>query len=45
VVEDVEADFAETLKECQRITLKHCRELPFYMKVFGRALRLIAPLM
>jgi cardiolipin synthase len=45
VVDDVEADFAETLKECQRMTLKHCKELPLYMKVYGRALRLIAPLM
>ena len=45
VVEDVEADFAETLKDCQRMTLKHCKELPLYMKVYGWALRLIAPLM
>ena len=45
IVDDVEADFAETLKDCQRMTLKHCKELPLYMKVYGRALRLIAPLM
>ena len=45
VVEDVEADFEETLKECQRITLKHCKETPLMMKVFGKALRLVAPLM
>ena len=45
VVDDVEADFTETLKECQRMTLKHCKELPLYMKIYGRALRLIAPLM
>ena len=45
IVEEVEVDFQETLKECQRMTLKHCKETPLIMKVFGRALRLIAPLM
>ncbi len=45
IVEEVETDFQETLKECQRMTLKHCKETPLIMKVFGRALRLIAPLM
>ena len=45
VVEEVEADFEETLKECQRMTLKHCKETPFITKICGRALRLIAPLM
>ncbi len=45
IVEEVENDFQETLKECQRMTLKKCKETPLIMKVFGRALRLIAPLM
>ena len=45
VIEEIEADFEETLKECQRITLKHCKDTPFLTNVCGRALRLIAPLM
>ena len=45
VVEDVEADFEKTLLDCQRITLRHCKETPLVTKVCGRALRLIAPLM
>lgn len=45
VVEEVEADFEETLKECQRITLKHCKETPFLTMACGKILRLIAPLM
>ena len=45
VVEDVEADFEETLMECQRITLKHCKETPITTKILGKALRLVAPLM
>ena len=45
VVDEVEADFEETLKECQRITLKHCKETPFLTMACGKILRLIAPLM
>ncbi len=45
IVDDVEADFKETLKECQRITLRQCKETPLLTKVWGRALKLIAPLM
>ena len=45
VVEDVEKDFQETLRHCQRITMKNCREYSIVGKICGRALRLIAPLM
>lgn len=45
VVEDVEKDFMETLGKCQKITLETCRRYPFYQKIGGKALRLIAPLM
>ena len=45
VVQDVEADFEKTLLDCQRITLRHCKETPLLTKVCGSALRLIAPLM
>lgn len=45
VVDDVERDFQETMKKCQKITLDTCRKYPFYQKFFGKALRLIAPLM
>lgn len=45
VVADVERDFKETLKQCVQITKAACRAYPFYQKLAGRALRLIAPLM
>lgn len=45
VVKDVENDFEATIQDCQRITLRHCKETPLLTKVCGRALRLIAPLM
>lgn len=42
---DVERDFQETLKKCQEITIKDCREYPLWRRSAGRVLRLIAPLM
>lgn len=44
-VADVEADFQKTLGQCQEITRQTCRSYPFYEKLAGRGLRLIAPLM
>ncbi len=44
-VADVEADFRKTLEQCREITRETCRSYPFYEKVAGRGLRLIAPLM
>ncbi len=44
-VADVEADFRKTLEQCQEITRETCKSYPFYEKVAGRGLRLIAPLM
>ncbi len=45
VVADVEKDYQKTLSQCVRITKETCRAYPFYEKLAGRALRLIAPLM
>ena len=42
---DLEKDFKETLKQCEEITKDVCRAYPFYQKLAGKALRLIAPLM
>ena len=44
-VADVERDFAETLKQCEEITLEDCRTYPGIRKLAGSLLRLIAPLM
>lgn len=44
-VRDVEKDYQETLKECQRISVADVKNLSISMKVCGRILRLIAPLM
>lgn len=44
-VYDVEADFQETLKQCEKITKENCREYSLVKKIAGRVLRLVAPLM
>ena len=41
----MERDFRETLAKCEKITLKDCRSYPFFKRLAGRTLRLIAPLM
>ena len=45
VVRDIEKDFQETLKKCQKVTVTDLRNRKFGEKVCGRVLRLIAPLM
>jgi len=45
VVADVEADFQETLKKCQRITVEDCRRLSLGKRLVGGLLRILAPLM
>ncbi len=42
---DVEQDFQNTLAQCRKITLETCRNEKITTKVYGRVLRLIAPLM
>ena len=44
-VQQAEADFQETLKKCQEITLEDCRHYPIPKKIAGKVLRLFAPLM
>lgn len=45
VVADIERDFQETLKKCQKISLTEVENRPVTHKVMGQILRLIAPLM
>ena len=45
VVQTVEEDFQKTLKKCQKITLEDLKKISIFMKVGGRILRLVAPLM
>jgi len=45
VIKKAEKDFQSTLKKCQLVTLKNCKELNILCKVIGKILRLIAPLM
>ena len=45
VVWDVERDFQETLKKCQKMTMADLKALSIWEKLAGRVLRLIAPLM
>lgn len=45
VVRDIEKDFQETLKKCQKVTITDLRMRGVIETVAGRVLRLIAPLM
>ena len=42
---DIEKDVQETLTKCQRVTLVDCKREKLWMKIYGRVLRLFAPLM
>ncbi len=44
-VEDTERDFQQTKAQCQMMTVEDYRNLPWYNRLTGRVLRLIAPLM
>ncbi|MCR1841326.1 cardiolipin synthase [Murimonas intestini] len=44
-VADVERDFQETLKKCQKITQEDYKKQKLFNKLAGRVLRLLAPLM
>ncbi len=44
-IEEIRADFEDTLKKCVRMTTESCEALPFVHRFLGSTLRLIAPLM
>lgn len=44
-IADIERDVQETLEKCQRITLVDCKKEKLWMKIYGKVLRLFAPLM
>ena len=44
-VAQAEADFQDTLKKSQEITVEDCRNYPLGRRMAGKMLRLIAPLM
>lgn len=44
-VAQAEADFQDTLKKSQEITVEDCRKYPLGRRIAGKMLRLIAPLM
>ncbi len=43
-ISKIEDDFQETLKLCEKVTLKTCRSYPLYQRVFGKVVRILAPL-
>lgn len=45
VVRDIEKDFQDTLRQCHKVTLEDVKNISIPMKVCGRVLRLVAPLM
>ena len=44
IVEQIEEDFQQTLKSCEKVSLVDVRSLVWYKKLFGRIIRLVAPL-
>ena len=44
-IANIEKDYQETLKKCQKIDMENCRNQKTRRKILGRILRLIAPLM
>ncbi len=45
LVEDIEEDFENTLKDCKRITMNNCKNYSILGTACGKILRLVAPLM
>ena len=45
VVREVEKDFRNTLKKCHRVSVSDVNQISPLMKITGKILRLIAPLM
>ncbi|MDD2981203.1 MAG: cardiolipin synthase [Hespellia sp.] len=45
VIREIEQDFQETLKRCQRISIADLNDIKWTMKIAGKVLRLVAPLM
>lgn len=44
-VDELKEDFNETLKVCERITLKHCNEVKWYIRLIRSVMRMFAPLL
>lgn len=42
---DMERDYQSTLKQCELVTLDHLKQYPFWKRLIGRVLRVIAPLL
>jgi len=45
VIWDIERDFQDTLKQCQKVTKENLKKRNIFGKIAGRILRLVAPLM
>ncbi|MFV0314521.1 MAG: cardiolipin synthase [Anaerotignum sp.] len=44
-VQVIEADYQKTLEKCTRITLEDCAKEKLYMRILGKLLKVLAPLM
>ncbi len=44
-VADVEADFQRTLAKCRRITWQEYKQFPIFVRLCGKVMRILAPLM
>lgn len=44
-VNDIKADFEETLKECRKIDIEYCNKFPVIKKIIAMFLKMLAPLL
>lgn len=44
-IADIATDYQETLLQCEEITVEICKKIPLWQWLFGRILRLFAPMM
>ena len=44
-IDDIEDDFQQTLTECQQVTMESIAKEKIFVRLLGRIMRLIAPLL
>ena len=44
-IEDMERDFAETVRKCRRVTMESYKNEKLFMKIVGKVAKAVAPLL
>ena len=45
VIAEIEADFQNTLKDCQEVTMEYYLSIPWYRRLLGKVLNFFSPLL